>query len=200
MTIDSLTASITIVILILCGLPMNSNGEELILVRDGVSDYQICVPESASARLAAAADSLRNYLLRISGADHPILHDSRPTGPRIVLESTNSPITGSTMLLLGSEGFHIHTADRNLYLTAETNRGIHNAVYTFLESYLDCRIHSTTFQVIPNSPTLSLPQINDRQVPALEFRLQDLRDKSYNARHKGSGGKAWIFIDEIKVL
>jgi hypothetical protein len=185
---------------ILC-IPINSTGQELILVHDGVSDFCICLPENASARTAAAAETLRSYLRRISGADLPILRSADCSKKRIVFEISPVADGDTEMSSLGSEGFRIKTADENLYFTSHTDRGIQNAVYTFLEYYLGCRKYSTTFEVIPNKPDISLPPVDDAQVPVLTFRMQDIRDSAYNAWHKLNDRDDWgLFVHTFKTL
>ncbi len=201
MTNGKLTALVAVVTTVLAWLPMTAQANDLVLVRNGVSSHRICIPETASARTATAADTLRSYLRCISGADLPIVRSSHPTGPCIVFDLTDSASTDSNAQPLGRDGFHIRSTDSNLFLTAGTDCGLQNAVYTFLESYLGCRRYSTSFQVIPETPTIILSPVDDRQVPALAFRMQDIRHTSYNAWHKLSEPNEWgLFVHTFKDL
>ena len=190
-------AFLAVVLLILLCLPARADGQELLLVKDGITDFRITVPENASPRTVAAAETLRDYLRRISGADFNIEPPADTSAHRVILEITDDATTAA----LGREGFRIRTDDDNLYFTARTDRGIQNAVYTFLESYLGCRKYSTTYEVVPEKTAIVLPLIDDTQIPALTFRMQDIRDSAYNAWHKLNDLDDWgLFVHTFKTL
>jgi hypothetical protein len=158
--------------------------EDIVLVRDGKSEAQILVAPDAPAAVLVGIDTLRHYVREISGADLPVVHDSSGDDPRIVVEIGASSDPGLRVDDLGVDGFRIKTVDRDLVFTAKTGDGFRNAVYTFLETYLGCRKYSVTVQIVPRAATISLPTIDDTQVPPLAFRMQDFRDVSYVAWHK----------------
>ncbi len=150
---------------------------DVVLVRDHAAEAVVFLDAGAPAEAWAAVDTLRRYVREISGADLPVVAALPAEGPRILVEI--APGSG-----LGPDGFHIRTAQGNLVFTAETARGFRNAVYTFLESHLGCRMYSGTVQVIPRRADVVLGGIDDRQVPPILFRMQDVHDPAYVAWHK----------------
>jgi hypothetical protein len=192
---------ITLFLLLLVTARMCAADEGLELVRDGVSEYRICIPDSASPRTIAAAETLRFYLREISGADIPVVLSTEHPGKRIVFEIGCSIDNNMNTGTLGDDGFRIRTIHSYLFLTAHTDRGIQNAVYTFLESYLGCRKYSTSVERVPHAPTIVLPPLDDTQVPRLTFRFQDFRDSAYSAWHKQSSLDEWgLFVHTFKTL
>ncbi|MFZ5981289.1 MAG: DUF4838 domain-containing protein [Candidatus Zixiibacteriota bacterium] len=199
MKTNNVTTLIAVVVILFFCISQNLSSRELTLVRDGASDYRLCLPENASPRAAAAAETLRAYLKKISGANLPLAKSADCPERSIVFEIAG--VKNTTLPALGPEGFRIKTADNKLYFTAGTDRGIQNAVYTFLETYLGCRKYSTTFEVTPAKPTITLPAIDDTQIPVLTFRMQDIRDSAYNAWHKLNDLDDWgLFVHTFKTL
>ncbi len=99
------------------------------------------------------------------------------------------------------DGFRIKTGRGSLYLTAGTERGIQNAVYTFLETYLGCRKYTPSVTVIPKNATIILPDIDDTQVPPVTFRMQDFYEPSYAAWHKLCHRDDWgLFVHTFHTL
>jgi hypothetical protein len=154
------------------------------LVQNGKSDVSIYSDSVASASVNANIDTLSRYVREISGADLPVTHTLSKNGRQIVIEIGASRDHQLRIDDLENDGFRIQTIGTNLVFTAKTDYGFQNAVYTFLESYLGCRKFSPTVTVVPKQTTITLPEIDDTQVPVLSFRMQDLIDSSYNAWHK----------------
>ena len=135
--------------------------EPVKLTENGSSAYTICLPSDTSTQTAAAAEMLRQYIEKVSGAKLPIVETDSHSGNRIVFEIGKSVDTSISLESLGEDGFCIKTAGRDLFFTAQTARGVQNAVYTFIEAYLGCRKYSLDFEVIPHTPTIVLPSIDD---------------------------------------
>jgi len=179
------------------GLATNS----LEIVKNGHSDFSICIPSDAAPRTRTAAETLRHYLRVMSGADLPLVVNPSTSGKKIRLEVGSSADPDANTGLYGDEGFRIKTVGDELYITAHTERGIQNAVYTFLETYLGCRKYSPKVEVIPSRPSITLALIDDTQVPAVTFRLQDLPDSAYSAWHKLNSLDDWgLFVHTFKTL
>lgn len=187
-----------LVVTLMIGLPMNcrNESEAVHLVRDGVSTFSIHVADDAPTELIEGAQILRDYMQHISGAALPVVRGDVPRRGCIALEIDRAQATA-----FGEDGFRIRAKEERISLTASTGRGIHNAVYTFLETYLGCRKYSPRVAVIPQSTTISLPEIDDTQIPALSIRMQDFEDSGYNAWHKLSTRDDWgLFVHTFKDL
>jgi hypothetical protein len=177
-------------ILVLFGLACVYSGKlvgapiPLPLVENGHSALSVYLPPGASVPARAIVDTLCRYIREVSGADLPLTGDLKREGSKIVVEIGESQDPQLRLTDLGNDGFLIRALGGNLYLTANTDYGLQNAVYTFLESYLGCRMYSPTVRIIPRCSTIVIPEMYDKQVPVLTFRMQDIHDSSYQAWHK----------------
>ncbi|HOP05663.1 MAG TPA: DUF4838 domain-containing protein [candidate division Zixibacteria bacterium] len=175
--------------------------ETIRLTEDGHSSYIICLPVDASPQVAAAGETLKQYIEKVSGAILPIVDTSVSVNNRIVIEVGASIDSAINPAALGEDGFRVKSFGHDLYLTALTAQGLQNAVYSFIETYLGCRKYSLDFEVIPHTPTIALSEIDDTQIPRLTFRMQDVRDSAYSAWHKLDGLEDWgLFVHTFKTL
>lgn len=191
--------------LLLCVLlllsPIARAATTIELVKDGKSSYSIFVSEQASRKALASVDTLRKYIREVSGADLPVVHQRTGRSPQIVIEIGLSVRSDLRLSDLGNDGFRIKTSGNDLYLSANTDYGLQNGVYTFLETYLGCRKYSLTVLVVPKKPTIVLPEIDDMQVPKLTFRMQNIHDSSYLSWHKlNIYDDFGLFVHTFKVL
>ncbi|MDD4053075.1 MAG: DUF4838 domain-containing protein [candidate division Zixibacteria bacterium] len=190
-----------LVILFFLGGSGNAASDSLILVKDGQSDFSLYVSPPASPQIAANIEVFRNYIRQSSGAGLPVVSDLSRTGHRVIFEIGASSDSNLNVGNLGRDGFRIRTEGGNLYLTAGTDYGLQNAVYTFLETYLGCRMFSPTVTVVPKRPTIVIPNIDDTQVPSITFRMEDFRNSTYNAWHKLNSNEDFgLFVHTFKIL
>lgn len=180
-----LTAILALLFRFVC-CPGQTIGEpdSLHMVENGHSTFSVYLPAGSSDSTRANVDTLCRYIHEVSGAEIPVTDDPNHKGNRIVVEIGDSRDSRLKISDLGNDGFVIRTDEGNLYLTANTDYGFQNAVYTFIESYLGCRMFSPTVQIVPKRNTIVLPEIYDRQVPVMTFRMQDIKERDYRAWHK----------------
>ena len=114
--------------------------EGLHLIVDGTSDYVIVKGENASPADANAASELQAYLKQISGAELPIVTDTKAeTAKEIIVGKTNRETEGEfPRETFNEDGFIIKTVEDKLYIVGTEERGTLYGVYEFLESYLGC--------------------------------------------------------------
>ena len=148
---------------VLCG--SSSGGLEL--TKNGRSDFSVYVDASAPPSVLACADTLVRYIREISGARLPVVHETGTEGHRIVFEVGSSTDPGLKVQGLGDEGFRLKTDSGNLFISANTERGVRNALYTFLETYLGCRRYAPTVTVVPKRTTIILPDISTIPITVL---------------------------------
>lgn len=185
----------------LVGIMAGSSAYALNLVTDGKSDYVIALPADASPSTIAAADTLGRYIQAISGVELTVARGASDAGHRIVFEIGRSADPALHVDSLGNDGFRIRTDGADLVLSARTAYGLQNAVYTLLETYLGCRKFSPTVTVVPERSTVTLPDIDDTQVPRFTFRMQDFHDTAYNAWHKlNTHDEFGLFVHTFKTL
>ncbi len=175
--------------------------DSTVLVADGRSAFSIWVSVQAGPATLAVADTLRRYVREISSVDLPVTRADEPAGRRIVLEVGQSRVPDVDLAALGPDGFRIKTAGGDILLTAGTEYGLQNAVYTFLETYLGCRMYSPTVTVVPRRELIVLPRIEDTQVPPIGFRLQSFRAPAYEAWHKLNSNQSFgLFVHTFATL
>jgi hypothetical protein len=173
--------------------------QALTLTRDGKSDYVIVTAAEALPSEQHAADELQRFLREISGAELPIVRDDQPLKPHeIVLGLDNAHLAGvlppdRPMPVFGKEGFSISTQGERLLILGGKPRGTLYGVYALLEDHLGCRWFSSKVSRVPKQATIELGDINDTQVPALEYRepfYWDAFDGDWAARNKANSQTA----------
>jgi hypothetical protein len=167
--------------------------EGIILVRNGVSAYSICISPSASPSEKHAAAELQKFLAEISGAQLPILSaDSVKKSPLILIgqsATTHRLKIDIPMEKMGEEGFLLKTHGRHLVIAGGRQRGTLYGAYTFLEQ-LGCRWFTREVSRIPHRATIEIPSLNEVQLPAFEYRepyFTEAWDKDWAVRNKTNG-------------
>ena len=152
---------------------------------------------------------MQRFLEEISGARLPIATDDGPATPREVLVGDSAHLAALGVEIdwdaLGEEGFTLRTVGETLVIAGSDVRGAMYGVYHLLEEYLGCRWFSATVSriVFPQhmrfrdavapQPTIALPDIDDSQVPILEYRepfYWDAFDGDWAARNKANSRAA----------
>ncbi|MBI3921687.1 MAG: DUF4838 domain-containing protein [Armatimonadetes bacterium] len=183
--------------IVILGAIVTSAHAGIALVSQGRSDYRIVVPREASLTERQAATELQWFLKRISGAELTIVDDRKPIPSKAILLANNSHLRKIGVRIdfpgLGQEGFVIRTAGPHLLIAGGQPRGTLYGVYTFLEERLGCRWFSSKVHRVPHLPTITLDQINDTQVPVLEYREPfwfDAFDANWALRNKSNSANA----------
>jgi len=144
--------------------------EKLNLTLNGKSEYQIVLSDSASYWDSLAAKELKKYIEKISGAIIPIVSDNQPLQTKEIIIGKNNRSVHIDKSPIKYDGFIIKTEGEKLYFIGGKEKGTLNAVYSFLEKYLNCRMYSASVQIIPYQTTIILPQINTLENPVFEYR------------------------------
>lgn len=169
---------------------------ELVMARDGQSDYTIVVATDCSPSERHGATELQMFFKQICGA-HLSISDAPPTSAR----RQGSIFVGSSAALdrlqleidfatLGDEGFVIKTVGPHLILAGGKSRGSLYACYEFLYRYLNCRWFTPSVNRIPRRETITLPAIDFRKIPVLEYRdvfYWEAWDGDWSARNHVTG-------------
>ena len=164
--------------------------EKIDLVVNGKSSYRIFVDSSASTADLKAADTLRQYIKKISGAEIPITLSRSEHDSTIWIASSSHTADFPFKVnwkRLGEDGFTIKTVGNNLIIAGGKEKGTLYGVYTFLEDYLGCRKYSSKVTIIPRRKTIQLSKINKTEVPIIKYReihMPDAMDSSYAEWHK----------------
>jgi hypothetical protein len=123
------------------------------LVVDGVSEFSIVIPELASAEEIRAAEFLRDHLLKVSGAELPIIFSDEWDSELGIFISKSPEIeTG--------DGFRIFSQGPALFIKGGQARGCIYGVAELLEKFLGVRYYSPHYVVIPEATNIVLPPID----------------------------------------
>ncbi|NLC57941.1 MAG: DUF4838 domain-containing protein [Armatimonadetes bacterium] len=183
--------------LLIAALSATSAEAGITLVKEGRSPYRIVVPRDAIASERHAANELQAFLKQICGATLPIIEDRGPLPPRAILLGNNAYLervkAGVDFARLGQEGFTIRTVGPHLVIAGGRPRGTLYGVYTFLEEELGCRWFTPKVSRIPRQETIRLGDLDNTQVPRLEYREPfwfDAYDGDWAARNKANSSSA----------
>ncbi len=148
--------------------------QKITLASGGKTRYKIVVARNCSLSVLHAAEELRNFLRQITNASFPIFYDDVKQdeyeiiiGKNCHSDSLNPDIDFKK---LGLEGFTIKTTGNSVVIAGNEKRGCLYGVYTLLEDYIGCRFFTDDINIIPKRASLYLPDIDDTQIPVLEYR------------------------------
>ena len=178
--------------IVVFGLCISSlRAADLMLANNGKSDYKIVTADNASPCTKHAAEELQKFLQQITGVKLPIITDKQPKGPKEIIIGSCDRLKGVDLKLdlatLGKEGYLIRGVGDNLVIIGGPLRGNLYGVYGFLEDHLGCRWFTPTVSRIPKLPLLVVGALDDKQIPALEYReplLADCYDGDWCARNR----------------
>jgi hypothetical protein len=174
-----------------------SQAEELTLAEAGRSAFVIVVAEDASPSTRHAATELQSFLKEMTGAELPIVSDTAPPREQEILVGNSRRLQSLGIEIpwqdLGPEGYVLRTVGQRLVIAGGALRGNLYGVYGLLEDYLGCRWFAPGVSRIPRYSKLVLPELNDTQVPVLEYRevfTYDCFDGDWAARNRVNSSAA----------
>lgn len=143
------------------------------LVTNGESNYKIFVSDSALQSEKHAAEELQQYLFSITGCRLPVTHEVSPGGKYIYVGFAGAPaslLNNLTAKKFGSEEYIIRSDGQDLLIAGGRPRGTLYGVVGYLSEHLGCRWYTKDIIKIPERKTVPLPNKDDRQQPAFEYR------------------------------
>ena len=172
--------------------------QPLTIVEDGRPRSTVILSAGASPSEKWAAEQLVSHVEQMSGANLELRSKpTKPPGNAIFIgdgEDVRSLGVDVDTEGLGIEGFVIKSVGNHLVIAGGRQRGTMYGVFTLLEK-LGCRWWYPGASTIPRTKTITIPPLDERQVPALEYRdfLYGEMDNSeeamiWRARNKINGG------------
>ena len=143
------------------------------ITQDSKPCITIALSSEATPQERYAASELRNYLNYITSSSLPMGDEDTP-GPVIAIGKAAARLGVIPDEGLGDDGFTLRTVGDSLAIVGG-KRGVIYGVYEFLEK-LGCRFFTPKCEKIPSLPTLQMPQLDDTQVPVLEYRYHNYTD------------------------
>ena len=162
------------VLLLIVVVVVGCRKSKLILADKGNSLYRIVISHNPSEVIKKAAHELQLYLEKIADTKLPIVTDKELFKSEEIIIGQNDHLKYINFKFdqdqLAKGGFKIQTLGKTLILFGGSDSGTRNAVYSFLEEYLGCRMYTPDAIKIPKQKTIRLPQINDTQTPIFSYR------------------------------
>ena len=127
---------------------MSCQTNELTIVNDGKSEYQIMIPEDASQDVLDAANTLRHYIKIATMADLPVEMTDRSDQQKVI------SIRQQSTMPVEYVGYYMD--GKNLIIEGGSERSVKYAVYEFLEQELDCQFFAPDMEIVPKRESLFL--------------------------------------------
>lgn len=173
-----------------------NNKNELQLVSNGVSNYEIVIKSDASTDIKNASEVLQKYLQIISTAKIPIVTEEHQSinKKKIVVQVQN----------INKNQLKISTENSNIFIVGGSDLAVQNAVYEFLESYLKCKWYSPTVEDIPTSKNIVLSNtINYSYTPNITTRTVHSKlfyeNPEFAAKHKVTTNAFPYYVPSARV-
>ncbi len=177
------------------------------IVENGVSDYQIVVPENSDTATDFAASDLAEFIRLSTGVTLPVISDSGlahtddskyiSLGQTVLLEQAGITVTKEQ---LGESGYIIKTVGSSLFIsgiTAATFQGTTYGVYDFLYDAMGWKIYAVDEIVYEKVDTIPLYALDKEVRPSLDIRCLAMhrvmsdRTANYRLRLIGSNSDVW---------
>lgn len=150
-------------------------GRAFVFVDHGRPAARIVIPEGAGEAERRAAEILRTSVLKMSGADLPILTAAEPGRSGFCAigfpQNDLPPVLGSSLSSLRHDGFAVATSTGNLYVAGGGGKGVVYGVVHLLEKYFGCRRYSPSAEVFPRRNDIALGCIFEVDNPVNEVRI-----------------------------
>ena len=142
------------------------------LVENGKSSFIIIIPIKATPVEIAAADAFQQYIKKIADVSIPIQKDEVKAGAfEILIGNTNRKPSSTTLKNTSNDGILIQSTSSTLLLNGSGKNGVLYAVYSFFEKYLNCRVYTSTFEVIPKNKNITVPSsLNNKELATFSYR------------------------------
>ncbi len=178
----------SVLLLFSAALPALAAGEGApLLASRGATDYRVVLSANAEPAEQTAAQTLADYLNRITGASFPVVTDAEPPAAKelVVGVTSREAARFADRSTWDDDAVRLLTDGQTLFLTGGSARGTLYAVYTFLEDWLGCRWFTHDLTVTPEQETLALPAVDYFYEPCFRLR-QTFRERRAAARIVGS--------------
>ncbi|MFM7218058.1 MAG: DUF4838 domain-containing protein [Bacteroidota bacterium] len=148
--------------------------DKFVLANNGQSSHVIELPLQPTEQEKRAAEILKEYVYRISGASIRIVtEDTSIRRAAISIGRTIAAVQryDSSFSRLGADGFRIVTRGKMVFLLGGTRNGIVYAATAFLEDQLGCRKFSKEAEYVPKQSTVIVRLMDSTYVPAADIRI-----------------------------
>ncbi|MDD4149254.1 MAG: DUF4838 domain-containing protein [Bacteroidales bacterium] len=160
----------------------NNSSNNTDIVKNGKTDYTICIPMDASPEEIRAAEFLSEHVKEMSNCIIEIKNCSEPYPSNYILISKSEEIKKDDAFKIKSEG-------KNIIIEGGNGRGCIYAVSELLENQLGIKYYSPDFVIIPKTKNISLPKLDISDSSPNTYRnvhgkfVKDLNYKDFHRLH-----------------
>lgn len=167
---------------------------------NGTTEYQIVIPRNKTDAEWNAAFLLKKYIDKISGLSIPVVYDYEKVRNKEILVGNTSRSQNINTKNIAEDAVIIKSNDNKIYITGGKRKGILYSASTFLEEYVNVKIYTKDFEVLPIGRRIVVPSnINYSYPPPFIFRttyFEDSEDRHYADWHKLN----YFFEDRINFV
>jgi hypothetical protein len=173
-----------------------TSNNKLELVHNGVSNYEIVIKRDASQDVKNAAEVLQTYIEKISTAKTPIVTKEN--------QSENNHKLYVEVLEIEKNQLKIYSKGNDIYINGGSDSAVQNAVYEFLESYLNCKWYSPSVEDVPTAKNISIENnINYSYAPNITTRTVHSKlfyqNPEFAAKHKVTSEAFPYYVPSARV-
>ncbi|MGE5358405.1 MAG: DUF4838 domain-containing protein [Bacteroidales bacterium] len=166
--------------MIICGASATTRSApagRFVLAEKGRAVATIVLPAPPTPADRRAAEILRDTVVRMNGAQLPIVERDQPASASAAEVLIGMPRQSLPAALrteaatLRADGFLVATAGSKLYVVSGGHKGSIYGVVDLLEKQFGCRKFSPTVDVVPPRASVSLPAVHLLDNPANQLRI-----------------------------
>ena len=172
-----------------------TNYTQTAIIKNGVSDYKVVIPEDADSYISFAGNELVNFVYESTGVKLEIVNDRGLTYDKDskYLSIGNNKYYQSAgfnfdLNKLGYSDYYLQTKGNSLFMVGGNRYGTLYAVYEILERLVDLEIYADDEIFVKKETELYLPELNLLVEPQFDVRLGSRAltwtDNSYERRMK----------------
>lgn len=136
----------------------------------------IHVSKDETGTVAHAAEELSTWIQKISGAKLPIVGDIDLSHCVAIAPPSYKLHPRGNQADLHDQGFTLHADGDHLQIVGGSPVGTLYGTLSFLERHVGCRWLTSHASHVPKNPSVQVPEINETQIPAFEYREVFYRD------------------------
>ena len=153
-------------------LSCSSFAGELVLAKEGKTDYKIVVDPKAPLPVQFAAEELRTFLKESTGADFAIVSDGESPSIEIGTEKAHKIVAEVYPRPFKEETSAVVVKDGTLAIWGAGEAGHAYGVYQFLERVVGCRWFTIMGEnLVPKHSTLKIGDLKLIERPKLDYRM-----------------------------
>ena len=153
------------------------------LLKSGVTDYRIVIPEDADVEEKFAASELSYFFEQSTGKTLRTVDDGAVgvSTSQKLLSIGETKLAAAQNLMpdeskYGSDGYIVETRENTVFMAGGGSRGSLFAVYDFIERVIGAKVYAVDEIYFPELDTVKLPNIKINEIPDIAHRAPGLND------------------------